>query len=184
MTNKEVFKKFLEKIKFQDIDEILELVDNDIDIKSLYAKMELLVNSKIPVRIIRIIIDENPLFLTEELETLQKNMEILKKYLDLKDISILLEVSPDVLTMENDYLEQNIKLVKIISKSDESFKIILKDRGDILTYRPDYLSKRLAFLAQNGFKECLEDIVMQEIDIFDYEEDEIDIDELKENYLA
>lgn len=181
--NKEILETFLKKIKFKDdeIIEILNLVDNDIDIQALFDKIRFLADLNLHKRVIRIIVEENPFFLTDEISLIKENVSILNKYATLEEIAIILEVTPEILSMKQGDLEQNLKLIKIISNNEENFKIILKDRGEVLTYNPDYLSKKLEFLVKNGLKENIENIIISNMEIFDLENDEIDLKKLKEN---
>ena len=58
-------------------------------------------------------------------------------------------------------------------------KIIIQDRGEILTYKPDYLSDKFSFLINNGLKENILKILIENIEIFELDNDEINIEDLK-----
>ena len=67
---------------------------------------------------------------------------------------------------------------------EETVNVILRDRIEILTYNTDYLSKRLAYLVENGLKDKIETIILSRIEIFDLEDDEIEFEvkDLKKKY--
>ena len=77
---KEELKKFLEELKYEEssIGDILELVDNESDIKSLYEKMDFLTKIGVTPEGIDIILSDNPLFLTTDLETVKRSVNFLK----------------------------------------------------------------------------------------------------------
>lgn len=81
--------------------------------------------------------------------------------------------------MKTGELEQNIRLLKLVIENEEAQKIILQDRGEILTYKPDYLSDKFSFFINNGLKENILKIIIENVEIFDLDNDEINIEELK-----
>ena len=81
--------------------------------------------------------------------------------------------------MKHGELEQNINLLKLVIDNEEYLKIIMQDRAEILTYRPNYLSDKLSFLINNGLKEKILTIIIQNVEIFDLDNNEIDIEKLK-----
>lgn len=172
---------YLEKIGFdkEDIDSILEYTTNEIDRKVLHEKIKYLISLGLNATQIRIVIEEDITFITEELELIQNNGELLKKYLNEDEIKIALEVTPELLTMKKGELEQNIRLLNLVIENDEYLKIIMQDRGEILTYKPNYLSDKLSFFINNGLKDKILDIIIQNIEVFDLENEEIDLKKLK-----
>lgn len=182
MEDKEIdIKQYLNKIGFdeEDIETVLTYASNEIDQKSLHEKIKYLISLNLSASQIRIILEEDLTFVTEELSLIKSNVEVLKQYLNSEEIINTLEVSPEVLTLKNGDLEQNIKLIKLIIPEEESFKIVLQDRGELLTYKPDYLSDKLSFFIKNGLKEELLRIIIEDVEIFELDNDEINIEELK-----
>ena len=88
-------------------------------------------------------------------------------------------MAPEILTMKKDDLKRNINLLDIIINNSEILKVIMQDRGEILTYKPDYLSDKFTFLINNGLKENILKILIENIEIFDLDNSEINIEELK-----
>lgn len=173
--------EYLKKIGFEDeeIEDILEYATNDIDRKILHEKIKYLISLGLEARQIRIIIEEDLTFVTEEVEQIKNNGNILKKYLDKEELKCALEVTPELLTIKENELERNINLLNLIIKDKEVLKIIIQDRGEILTYKPDYLSDKFSFLINNGLKENLLKIIIENIEVFELDNDEINIEELK-----
>ena len=182
MENKDIsIEEYLKKIGFddEDISCILEYASNEIDRKVLHEKIKYLISLGLEARQIRIVIEEDITFVTEELEVIMANGEILKKYLNSEELKNALEVTPELLSMKKGELEQNIRLLSLVVENKEAQKIIFQDRGEILTYKPDYLSDKFSFFINNGLKENILKIIIEDVEIFDLENDEINIDELK-----
>ncbi len=178
----EDLKIFLKQIGFEkeDIEDISELVNNEIDTKELYKKVEYLKEIGCEARVIRIVIEENILFLSTELEEMKKVISFLKAN-DLEEYIVnLIEVNPEILSVSAETLNRNVNLIKMMV-SDDKIKILLRDRIELFTYNTDYLSQRLAFLVNNGLKEKIGKLILMQIEIFELEEDEIEIEELKKN---
>ncbi len=173
--------EYLKKIGFdeEDIETILEYANNEIDRKILHEKIKYLISLGLDARQIRIIIEEDLTFVTEELEQIKKNSQVLKKYLDDEEIKAALEVTPELLTIKENELERNINLLSLIIKDKEILKIIIQDRGEILTYKPDYLSDKFSFFINKGLKDNLLKIIIENIEVFELDNDEINIEELK-----
>ena len=57
--------------------------------------------------------------------------------------------------------------------------MLLLDRAELLTYKPKFLSEKLSYLIENGLKDKLVKILIEEIEIFDLDNDEIDLEYLK-----
>ena len=138
---------YLKNIGFtqNEIQDLIEEVQNDIDTKVLHEKIKYLISLGLDARQIRIVIEENPLFITEDLEMMIKNMCIILKYLSKEDIPICLEVSPEIITLNEGFLKENINLMKNYV-NDEELKVLLLDRGEVFTFIPDYLKKRIDFI--------------------------------------
>lgn len=173
--------EYLKKIGFgeEEISSILEYASNEIDRKILHEKIKYLISLGLDARQIRIVIEEDITFVTEELELIKSNGETLKKYLSGEELKNALEVTPEFLSMKTGELEQNIRLLNLVIEDKESQKIIMQDRGEILTYKPDYLSDKLSFFINNGLKENILKIIIENVEIFDLDNDEIDVEELK-----
>lgn len=173
--------EYLKKIGFdkEETEYIMQYANNEIDKKSLHEKIKYLISLGLDARQIRIVIEEDITFVTTELKLIMENGTILKDYLSEDEIKNALEVTPELLTMKKGDLEQNIRLLTILIPDEEVQKIIIQDRGEILTYKPDYLSNKLSFLVENGLKESILKIIIENVEIFDLENDEINIDELK-----
>lgn len=182
MNNKDELKNYLKKIKFSDssIEDILDIVHNDIDCNVLHEKIKYLISLGLEARVIRIIIEEDPMFIIEDVSQISKNVNILKKYINASDLLIIVEVTPEILTMKDNSLEENINLIKIVIQDEENLKIIIKDSSEILTYNTNYLVERLEFLIKNGLKEKMNDILLTNLEIFELDEAEINIQKLKE----
>lgn len=173
-------KEYLRKIGFdeEEISSILEYASNEIDRKVLHEKIKYLISLGLDARQIRIVIEEDITFVTENLETIVQNGDILKKYLN-EEIKNALEVTPEFLSMKKGELEQNIRLLNLVVEDRESQKIIIQDRGEILTFKPDYLSDKFSFFINNGLKENILKIIIENVEIFDLDNSEINLDELK-----
>ena len=173
--------KYLKMIGFdeEEISMILDYANSEIDKKVLHEKVKYLISLGLEARQIRIILEEDPTFLTEEFEQIKNNSEILHKYLDKDQLKNTLEVAPEILTMKKDDLKRNINLLDIIINNSEILKVIMQDRGEILTYKPDYLSDKFTFLINSGLKENILKILIENIEIFDLDNSEINIEELK-----
>ena len=180
--NKETLIKILEKMGFESeiIEDILAFVDNEIDIKYLYEKVKYLAELNCSDRVIRIIIEENPLFLSTELDEIKAvvnylNEKGLKSY-----IVNILEVNPDILSTGVEKISQNEKLLKYVIQDDKKVERLYIDRSEIFTYNNDYLANRIRLLVENGLKEKIEKIIITYPEIFELEDDEINFKELKE----
>ena len=167
-------KEYLRKIGFdeEEISSILEYASNEIDRKVLHEKIKYLISLGLDARQIRIVIEEDITFVTENLETIVQNGDILKKYLNEEEIKNALEVTPEFLSMKKGELEQNIRLLNLVVEDRESQKIIIQDRGEILTFKPDYLSDKFSFFINNGLKENILKIIIENVEIFDLDNSE------------
>ncbi len=173
--------EYLKKIGFdkEETEYIMQYANNEIDKKALHEKVKYLISLGLDARQIRIVIEEDITFVTTELRLIMENGTVLKDYLNEDEIKNALEVTPELLTMKKGELEQNIRLLTILIPDKEVQKIIIQDRGEILTYKPDYLSDKFSFFVENGLKENILKIIIENVEIFDLENDEIDINELK-----
>lgn len=176
-------KNFLEKLglKTDEIEDVLELVPNEIDNVELYKKIKYLLEEvKCNLRIIRIILEENPLFMTTELNEIIEMIEYLRKKELEEYILNILEMNPEILSVSVSTLKRNEEILKLVLP-EYMIKMLLKDRMEIFTYNSEYLANRLTFLVNEGFKEQIDKIIISYIEIFELDEDEIDIKLLKEN---
>ena len=144
--------EYLKKIGFEaeEIEEILEYANSEIDRKVLHEKVKFLISLGLEARQIRIVLEEDLLFVTEDFELIKENAAVLTKYLDQEEIKNTLETTPEILTVRKEELERNINLLKLVINDEESLKIVIQDRGEILTYKPDYLSDKFTFFVSKG----------------------------------
>ena len=180
--DKKSLTKILEKMGFQNeiIEDILSFVDTEIDIKYLYEKIKYLVDLKFTDRIIRIIIEENPLFLTTELKEVQAVIEYLKEKGLEKYLINIIEINPDILSTKLETICQNEKILKMLINDENKIKRLLIDRSEIFTYNNDYFADRIRILVENGLKDKIEKIIMLYPEIFELEDDELDLKDLKQ----
>ena len=173
--------EYLKKIGFEaeEIEEILEYANSEIDRKVLHEKVKFLISLGLEARQIRIVLEEDLLFVTEDFELIKENAAVLTKYLDQEEIKNTLETTPEILTVRKEELERNINLLKLVINDEESLKIVIQDRGEILTYKPDYLSDKFTFFVSKGLKENFLKIIIENVEIFELDNDEIDVEELK-----
>lgn len=173
--------EYLKKIGFEaeEIEEILEYANSEIDRKVLHEKVKFLISLGLEARQIRIVLEEDLLFVTEDFELIKENAAVLTRYLDQEEIKNTLETTPEILTVRKEELERNINLLKLVINDEESLKIVIQDRGEILTYKPDYLSDKFTFLVSKGLKENILKIIIENVEIFELDNDEIDVEELK-----
>lgn len=173
--------EYLKKIGFEaeEIEEILEYANSEIDRKVLHEKVKFLISLGLEARQIRIVLEEDLLFVTEDFELIKENAAVLTKYLDQEEIKNTLEITPEILTVRKEELERNINLLKLVINDEESLKIVIQDRGEILTYKPDYLSDKFTFFVSKGLKENILKIIIENVEIFELDNDEIDVEELK-----
>lgn len=180
---KEELKNFFEELNYSESIqlEILESVETEKDIESLYEKIKFLNKTGVPAEGIEMIFNENPLFITTSLETVKNNVNFLKN-INLENIPRTLEINPELLSTSDKTMSENYKLLKILM-SEKDLLNMLKIDCEILTFNTDYFEKRLEFLIQNGLKDCIKNIILNDIEAFEDEEDEINLDELKSKYL-
>lgn len=173
--------EYLKRIGFEaeEIEEILEYANSEIDRKVLHEKVKFLISLGLEARQIRIVLEEDLLFVTEDFELIKENAAVLTKYLDQEEIKNTLETTPEILTVRKEELERNINLLKLVINDEESLKIVIQDRGEILTYKPDYLSDKFTFFVSKGLKENILKIIIENVEIFELDNDEIDVEELK-----
>ena len=173
--------EYLKKIGFEaeEIEEILEYANSEIDRKVLHEKVKFLIPLGLEARQIRIVLEEDLLFVTEDFELIKENAAVLTKYLDQEEIKNTLETTPEILTVRKEELERNINLLKLVINDEESLKIVIQDRGEILTYKPDYLSDKFTFFVSKGLKENILKIIIENVEVFELDNDEIDVEELK-----
>ena len=88
-------------------------------------------------------------------------------------------MTPEILTIPEGELDKNITLIGMLFNDIETIKIIIVDRGEVLTYKPDYLADKLTFFINNGLKDRILNIIVENVEVFDLDNDEINIEELK-----
>lgn len=173
--------EYLNKLGFDEEtnEMIMSYSVNDIDKEVLHEKIKYLISLGLDPRRIRIVIEEDMTFVTEEIAIIVKNGEFLKGYLNPEELLDTLEVTPELLTVKEGYIEENIRLLNLIVTDKEVLKMLILDRGELLTFKPKYLSEKLSYLIENGLKDKLIKILIEEIEIFDLDNDEIDLDYLR-----
>lgn len=176
---KDELKKLLENLKYDEsnINDILELVDNEKDVESLYNKIEFLNKNGVSQEGIDIILSDNPLFLTTDLDTVKRSVNFLKN-IKLENIANILEINSELLSTSDQVMSENYKLLKILMSEKEILNM-LKIDSEILSFNTNYLEKRLEFFIKNGLKDKIKNIILNRIEAFEDEEDEIDLQELK-----
>ena len=139
--------EYLKKIGFdeEEIEEILEYANSEIDRKVLHEKVKYLISLGLEARQIRIVLEEDLLFMTEDIEMIKENGAFLVTILDEEEIKNTIETTPEILTVKKEDLERNYNLLKLVIPDEESLKIVIQDRGELLTYKPDYLSDKFTF---------------------------------------
>jgi hypothetical protein len=142
-------------------------------------KVKYLISLGLEARQIRIILEEDLLFITEDFNIIQVNGASLSKLLNEDELKNTLETTPELLTMKNEDLERNINLLKLVVPDEESLKVVIEDRGELLTYKPDYLSDKFTFFVSEGLKDNILKIIIDNVEVFDLDNDEIDLEELK-----
>lgn len=179
---KEDLKKYLENLKYDEgnIDEILSYVDNEKDIKSLYEKIDFLTKCDVNQDGIEIILSDNPLFLTTDLETVKRSVNFLNN-IKLQNVSKIIEINSELLSTSDKVMSENYKLLKILMPEKEVLNM-LKIDSEILSFNTNYLEKRLEFFIKNGLKDNIKQIILNNIEAFEDEEDDIDLEELKRIY--
>lgn len=179
---KEELKKYFDELNYSENiqREILESVETEKDIESLYEKIKFLNKNGVPAEGIEMIFNENPLFITTSLETVKNNVNFLKN-INLENIPRTLEINPELLSTSDKTMSENYKLLKILM-SEKELANMLKIDCEILTFNTDYFEKRLEFLIKNGLKDAIKSIILNDIEAFEDEEDEIDLEELKSKY--
>lgn len=176
---KEDLKKLLEQLKYDEgsIDDILELVENESDIKSLYEKIEFLNKIGVNQEAMETILSDNPLFLTTDLETVKRSVNFLNN-IGLENVAQIVEINSELLSTQDNVMSENYKLLKILMSERELLNM-LKIDSEILSFNTNYLEKRLEFFIKNGLKDKIRNIILNNIEAFEDEEDEIDLNELK-----
>lgn len=176
---KEELKKLLEQLKYDEgsINDILELVENENDIKSLYEKIEFLSKIGVNQEGIETILSDNPLFLTTDIDTVKRSVNFLKN-IKLENIANVLEINSELLSTQDQVMSENYKLLKILMPEKEVLNM-LKIDSEILSFNTNYLEKRLEFFIKNGLKDKIKNIILNRIEAFEDEEEEIDLEELK-----
>ncbi len=176
---KDKLKNFLQELKYNEnsINDILELVDNEKDIESLYSKIEFLDKNGVNQEGIDIILSDNPLFLTTDIDTVKRSVNFLKN-IKLENIANVLEINSELLSTSDKVMSENYKLLKILMPEKEVLNM-LKIDSEILSFNTNYLEERLEFFIKNGLKDKIKNIILNRIDAFEEEENEIDLEELK-----
>ena len=179
---KEELKKYFEELNYSEYlqQEILECVEREKDIESLYEKIKFLNKTGVPAEGIEMILNENPLFITTTLETVKNNVNFLKN-INLENIPRTLEINPELLSTSDKTMSENYKLLKILM-SEKDLANMLKVDCEILTFNTDYFEKRLEFFIKNDLKDCIKEIILNDIEAFEDEEEEIDLNEIKAKY--
>ena len=156
-----------------EIQELLEYATNDIDAKELKRKIEFLISLRLRNETILMIISENPLFITTELEDMMNTVDYLKNKLNENDVSVVLGLEPYAITTSREYFERNEhEIGKYVG--EEGIKEELLSNTELFTFEPEFLAERIDYLISKGHKDHLEDIFVDDIDFFYLDDDEID----------
>lgn len=177
---KDKLKEYLIELNFDNdfIDEVISYVDNEKDIEVLYEKIKFLNKHGIDQNILDTILSENPLFLTSPLETVKNSVNFLKN-IKIDDIPNVLEINSELLSTSDKTMSENYKLLKILIPDEKELLRLLKIDAEILSFNTDYLERRFEFFIKNGLKDNIKDIILNHIEAFEDEEDEIDLELLK-----
>lgn len=174
------FKNYMRSLNVEDsfTDYLLMMLEGENNLQSLIVKIEILHSEGIDINVISDNLMENPFFVVEEPKVIEHNIEVLKKYIEKDELTKTLEMNSDYLTVPEDYLEQNIKMVKLLV-SPKVFEVLLKAHGEIFTFNSDHLVNRFEFFIKNGLKDKIEEFIISKIELFELDEEEINLEELK-----
>ena len=174
---KEEEKKILLEEKFDSYEDILQYVDDEKDIESLADKIKFLKKNGLENEDIELVLSENPLFLTSDLETIKRSANFFKS-IGLKNLSQVYNMNPELLSVSDSQMSENYKLLKLLMSEKELINMLNID-AEILSFNTNYLGRRLEFFVKNGLKDKIKDIILNSIESFEDEEDEIDLDTLR-----
>lgn len=176
---KENLKKYLEELEYDEgsVEEILSYVDNEKDIESLYEKIKFLIKTGVNKEGLDIILSDNPLFLSTDLETVKRSVNFLSN-IGLENVAQIVEINSELLSTQDSVMSENYKLLKILMSERELLNM-LKIDSEILSFNTNYLEKRLEFFIKNGLKDKIKNIILNNIEAFEDDEEEIDLEELK-----
>ena len=174
---KEELEKYLIKEMFDSYEDILQYVDDEKDIESLANKIEFLKKNGLENDDIELVLAENPLFLTTTLENVKRSINFLKS-IGLNNLNQVINMNPELLSVSDSTMSDNYKLLKLLISEKELINM-LKIDGEILSFNTDYLGKRLEFFVRNGLKDNIKSIILNSIESFEDEENEINIENLK-----
>ena len=174
---KEELEKFLIKEKFDSYEDILQYVDDEKDIEILAEKISFLKKNGLESDEIEMVLSENPLFLTSNLETVKRSVNFLNS-IGLKNLSQVVGMNPELLSISDSQMSENYKLLKLLMSEKDLFNMLNID-AEILSFNTDYLGRRLEFFVKNNLKDKIKDIILNSIESFEDEEDEIDLSMLR-----
>ena len=174
---KEDLEKFLIQEKFDSYEDILQYVDDEKDIESLADKIKFLKKNGIENEDIELVLSENPLFLTSDLETVKRSANFLSS-IGLKNLKQTINMNPELLSVSDSQMSENYRLLKLLIPEKELINMLNID-AEILSFNTNYLGRRLEFFVKNDLKDKIKDIILNSIESFEDEEDEIDLNVLK-----
>ena len=174
---KEELEEFLKQEKFDSYDEIIQYVDDEKDIESLADKIKFLKKNGIENEDIELVLAENPLFLASNLETVKRSINFLKS-IGLTNLQHIVNMNPELLSVADSQMSDNYKLLKLLISEKELLNMLKLD-SEILSFNTNYLGRRLEFFVKNDLKDKIKDIILNYIEAFEDEEDEIDLEMLK-----
>ena len=174
---KEELEKFLREEKFDSYEDILLYVDDEKDIESLADKIKFLKKSGLENEDIETVLAENPLFLTSNIETVKRSVNFLNS-IGLKNLQQTVNMNPELLSVSDSQMSENYKLLKLLLSEKDLLNMLNID-AEILSFNTDYLGRRLEFFVKNDLKDKVKDIILNHIEVFEDEEDEIDLNLLK-----
>ena len=100
------------------------------------------------------------------------------KNIKLENVEKIVEINSELLSTSDKVMSENYKLLKVLMSEREILNL-LKIDSEILSFNTDYLEKRFEFFIKNGLKDKIKTIILNKIEAFEDEEDEIDLEELK-----
>ena len=100
------------------------------------------------------------------------------KNIKLENISKIIEINSELLSTQDKIMSENYKLLRVLMPEKEVLNM-LKIDSEILSFNTDYLEKRFEFFIKNGLKDKIKTIILNKIEAFEDDEEDIDLEELK-----
>lgn len=175
-------KNLIEELKYPEeiAEELIQYVDNERDIESLNEKIKILDKYGVNYDGVEIILADNPLFLTTPVDTVKASLNFLKN-IKIDNLGSLIQINSELLSTSDKTMSENYKLLKIVIPNERELINMLNIDSEILSFNTEYFERRLEFLIKNGLKDKIKEIILNYFDVFEDEEDEINIKELKDS---